>query len=91
MKTDCNKYEKINKIAKTILSNKPYHSNIKQKKLFSSNSKNTENNNSLLIRKNLKQNKLNINKKLNLFKETNENIKAFNKYSENQRNTYNRQ
>ena len=56
MKTDCNKYEKINKIAKTILSNKPYHSNIKQKKLFSSNSK-----------------------------------KAFNKYSENQRNTYNRQ
>ena len=91
MKTDCNKYEKINKIAKTILSNKPYHSNIKQKKLFSSNSKNTENNNSLLIRKNLKQNKLNINKKLNLFKETNENMKPFNKYSENQRNTYNRQ
>ena len=91
MKTDCNKYEKINKISKTILSNKPYHSSINQKKLFLSNTKKTENNNSVLIRKNLKQNKLNINKKLNLYKETNENMKPMNKNSENQRNTYNRQ
>ena len=49
MKTDCNKYEKINKISKTILSNKPYHSSINQKKLFLSNTKKTDNNNSVLI------------------------------------------
>ena len=90
MKTNDGKYEKINKIAKTILSNKIYNSSIKQKKLISSNSKKNENNNSLLLKKNLKQNKLNINKKLNLIKETNESIKVL-KYSENQRNTYNRQ
>ena len=90
MKTNDGKYEKINKIAKTILSNKICNSSIKQKKLISSNSKKNENNNSLLLKKNLKQNKLNINKKLNLIKETNESIKVL-KYSENQRNTYNRQ
>ena len=90
MKTNDGKYEKINKIAKTILSNKICNSSIKQKKLISSNSKKSENNNSLLLKKNLKQNKLNINKKLNLIKETNESIKVL-KYSENQRNTYNRQ
>ena len=90
MKTNDGKYEKINKIAKTILSNKICNSSIKQKKLISSNSKKSENNNSLLMKKNLKQNKLNINKKLNLIKETNESIKVL-KYSENQRNTYNRQ
>ena len=90
MKTNDGKYEKINKIAKTILSNKICNSSIKQKKLISSNSKKNENNNSSLLKKNLKQNKLNINKKLNLIKETNESIKVL-KYSENQRNTYNRQ
>ncbi len=90
MKTNDGKYEKINKIAKTILNNKICNSSIKQKKLISSNSKKNENNNSLLLKKNLKQNKLNINKKLNLIKETNESIKVL-KYSENQRNTYNRQ
>jgi len=90
MKTNDGKYEKINKIAKTILSNKICNSSIKQKKLISSNSKKNESNNSLLLKKNLKQNKLNINKKLNLIKETNESIKVL-KYSENQRNTYNRQ
>ena len=90
MKTNDGKYEKINKNAKTILSNKICNSSIKQKKLISSNSKKNENNNSLLLKKNLKQNKLNINKKLNLIKETNESIKVL-KYSENQRNTYNRQ
>ena len=90
MKTNDGKYEKINKIAKTILSNKICNSSIKQKKLISSNSKKNENNNSLLLKKNLKQNKLNIHKKLNLIKETNESIKVL-KYSENQRNTYNRQ
>ena len=90
MKTNDGKYEKINKIAKTILSNKICNSSIKQKKLISSNSKKNENNNSLLLKKNLKQNKLNINKKLNLIKETNESIQVL-KYSENQRNTYNRQ
>ena len=90
MKTNDGKYEKINKIAKTILSNKICNSSIKQKKLISSNSKKSENNNSLLLKKNLKPNKLNINKKLNLIKETNESIKVL-KYSENQRNTYNRQ
>ena len=90
MKKNDGKYEKINKIAKTILSNKICNSSIKQKKLISSNSKKNENNNSLLLKKNLKQNKLNINKKLNLIKETNESIKVL-KYSENQRNTYNRQ
>ena len=90
MKTNDGKYEKINKIAKTILSNKICNSSIKQKKLISSNSKKNENNNSLLLKKNLKQNKMNINKKLNLIKETNESIKVL-KYSENQRNTYNRQ
>ena len=72
------------------MSNKICNSSIKQKKLISSNSKKNENNNSLLLKKNLKQNKLNINKKLNLIKETNESIKVL-KYSENQRNTYNRQ
>ena len=90
MKTNDGKYEKINKIAKTILNNKICNSSIKQKKLISSNSKKNENNNSLLLKKNLKPNKLNINKKLNLIKETNESIKVL-KYSENQRNTYNRQ
>ena len=90
MKTNDGKYEKINKIAKTILGNKICNSSIKQKKLISSNSKKNENNNSSLLKKNLKQNKLNINKKLNLIKETNESIKVL-KYSENQRNTYNRQ
>ena len=90
MKTNYNKYEKLNSISKEILSNKPYHSSIIQKKFISSNSKKIENNNSLLLKKNLKQNKMNINKKLDLIKETNENMKIY-KYSENQRNTYNRQ
>ena len=85
MKTEYNKYEKIYRISKTILA-KGYNSSIKQKNLFGSNSKKEEsNNNSLLNRKNLKQNKLNINKKLNMLKEVNENLKIF-KYSENKRN-----
>ena len=90
MKTNYKKYEKLNSISKEILSNKPYHSSIIQKKFISSHSKKIENNNSLLLKKNLKQNKMNINKKLDLIKETNENMKIY-KYSENQRNTYNRQ
>ena len=84
MKTEYNKFERINKIPKTVLS-KHYNSGIKQKILISSNKKKEESNNSLLSRKNLKQNKLNINKKLNMIKETNEAHKIL-KYSENKRN-----
>ena len=89
MKTEYNKFERINKISKTILS-KHYNSGIKQKILISSNKKKEESNSSLLNRKNLKQNKLNINKKLNMIKEANENHKIL-KYSENKRNINNRQ
>ena len=88
MKTEFNKYEKVNRISKTILS-KPYHSNIKQKNVITSYKK-EENNNSIIGKKNLKQNKLNINKKLNLIKETNENPKIL-KYSDNKRNNIKRQ
>ena len=89
MKTEYNKFERINKISKTILS-KHYNSGVKQKILISSNKKKEESNSSLLNRKNLKQNKLNINKKLNMIKEANENHKIL-KYSENKRNINNRQ
>ena len=89
MKTEYNKFERINKIPKTVLS-KHYNSGIKQKILISSNKKKEESNNSLLSRKNLKQNKLNINKKLNMIKETNEAHKIL-KYSENKRNINSRQ
>jgi len=89
MKTEFNKYEKVNKISKTILS-KPYHSNIKQKNVITSYKKEENNNSSIIGKKNLKQNKLNINKKLNLIKETNENPKIL-KYSDNKRNTIKRQ
>ena len=89
MKTEYNKFERINKISKTILS-KHYNSGIKQKILISSNKKKEESNSSLLNRKNLKQNKLNINKKLNMIKEASENHKIL-KYSENKRNINNRQ
>ena len=68
MKTEFNKYEKINRITKTTLS-KPYHANIKQKNVITSYKKEENNNNSILSKKNLKQNKLNISKKLNLIKE----------------------
>ena len=89
MKTEFNKYEKINRITKTTLS-KPYHANIKQKNVITSYKKEENNNNSILSKKNLKQNKLNISKKLNLIKETNENQKIL-KYSDNKRNTIKRQ
>ena len=90
MKTE---YNKINRISKPIFA-KQYNysncSNIKQKNIIASNSKREENNNSNLNRKNLKQNKLNINKKLNLIKNSNESQKIL-KYSENKRNAINRQ
>ena len=89
MKTE-NKYEKISRISKSILI-KGYNAGIKQKNLFVKNEKKDEgNNNSLLNRKNLKQNRININKKLNRIKETNESQKIF-KYAENKRNINNRQ
>ena len=89
MKTEFNKYEKINLISNTIL-NKACHSNIKQKNVITSYKKQENNNSSILIKKNLKQNKLNINKKLNLIKETNESQKI-SKLSEHKRNTIKRQ
>ena len=89
MKTEFNKYEKVNRISKTILS-KPYHSNIKQKNVITSYKKEENNNSSIIGKKNLKQNKLNINKKLDLIKETKENPKIL-KYSDNKRNTIKRQ
>ena len=90
MKTE---YNKINRISKPIFAkqyNYSNYSNIKQKNIIASNSKREENNNSNLNRKNLKQNKLNINKKLNLIKNSNESQKIL-KYSENKRNVINRQ
>jgi len=90
MKTE---YNKINRISKPIFAkqyNYSNYSNIKQKNIIASNSKREENNNSNLNRKNLKQNKLNINKKLNLIKNSNESQKIL-KYSENKRNAINRQ
>ena len=90
MKTE---YNKINRISKPIFPkqyNYSNYSNIKQKNIIASNSKREENNNSNLNRKNLKQNKLNINKKLNLIKNSNESQKIL-KYSENKRNVINRQ
>ena len=90
MKTE---YNKINRISKPIFVkqyNYSNYSNIKQKNIIASNSKREENNNSNLNRKNLKQNKLNINKKLNLIKNSNESQKIL-KYSENKRNVINRQ
>ena len=90
MKTE---YNKINRISKPIFAkqyNYSNYSNIKQKNIIASNSKREENNNSNLNRKNLKQNKLNINKKLNFIKMANESQKML-KYSENKRNVINRQ
>ena len=91
MKTEYNKIT----IAKPIFTkqyNYSNYSNIKQKNINASNSKREENNSSILNRKNLnlKQNKLNINKKLNLIKIANESQKIL-KYSENKRNVINRQ
>ena len=89
MKTEySNKYEKINKFSKTILT-KPYHATIKQKNFILSNYKKVENNNSsILNKKNLKNNKLNINQKLNIIKESNDN-KIFFKNTDNKRNNNN--
>ena len=91
MKTEySNKYEKINKFSKTILT-KPYHATIKQKNFILSNYKKVENNNSsVLNKKNLKNNKLNINQKLNIIKESNE-YKNFFKNTDNKRNNNNKQ
>ena len=87
MKTE---YNKINKIQKSVLSKQYNYSSIKQKSLISTNSKKEENNSYLLNRKNLKQNKLNINKKFNLIKVANESQKIM-KYSDNKRNVNNTQ
>ena len=87
MKTE---YNKINKIPKSVLSKQYNYSSIKQKSLISTNSKKEENNSYLLNRKNLKQNKLNINKKFNLIKVANESQKIM-KYSDNKRNVNNTQ
>ena len=80
-----NKITKIdNKISKTIQI-KPNHSSMKQKNIIIPNFKKEENNNSnIMNKKNWKQNKFNINKKLNIINENKENQNIY-KISENKR------